>query len=174
MSTAGKVLSVLVMLVLVVWIVLAAGVARLNTNANELLHKLIEDVEKLRVDVEKTQVEIVGLRDQTATIQEKVDRDLMVLQDRETALKASHSQIDETLKRYQHQLSTVEEAVKSAQELLQHRNAERDAEQKALADTRSEVKSLMADSGQLMNRLDTLRKTFKQTYEKNIESLGKH
>ncbi len=32
----------------------------------------------------------------------------------------------------------------------------------------------MADSSQLMNRLDTLRKTFQKTYQENVENLGKH
>lgn len=174
MSTAGKVLSVLVMLVLVVWIVLAAGVARLNTNGNDALHKLTEQVEKLRVDVEKTQGDVTALRDQTGTIQAKVHRDLTVLQDRYTELKTAHSQITESFNRYTYQLGTVNEAVKSADELRQHRIGERDAEQKVLDDTRSEVKTLVADSSQLMNRLDTLRKTFQQTYQKNLASLGKH
>jgi chromosome segregation ATPase len=173
MSTAGKVLSVLVMLVLVGWIVLAAGVARLNTNGNTRLHELSEQVDKLRVDVEKTQVEIMGLRDQTATIQEKVDRDMMVLRDRQTDLQKAHSQIFESLERYKYQLATIEEAVKSAQELHQHRIAERDAEQKAVEDTRAEVKTLMADSSQMMNRLETLRNTFQQKYRENVENLGK-
>jgi peptidoglycan hydrolase CwlO-like protein len=174
MSTAGKVLSVLVMLVLVVWIVLASGVARLNTNGNKELHDLVEKVAKLREDVEKTQVDVVGLHDQAATIQEKVDHDLIVLTDRQTQLKKANSQIRESLDRYKYQVATVEESAKNAQDLLQHRNAERDAEQKALADARSDVKSLMADSDQLMNRLNSLRNTFKKTYEANIENLGKH
>lgn len=174
MSTAGKVLSVLVMLVLIGWIVLAAGVSRINTNGNEALHKLIQEVEKLRGDVEQTQVEVAGLRDQTGIIQEKIDHDLTVLRDRELDLERTYSQIDESRKRYQYQLGTVEEAVKSAQELLQHRVAERDAEQKALADARAEVKALLADSSQLMDRLSSLRKTFQETYQKNVESLGKH
>ena len=138
MSTAGKVLSVLVMLVLVVWIVMAAGVARLNTNGNTALH------------------------------------DLTVLRDRQVELERSRSQIVESLERSKHQFATVEESVKSAQALLEHRNSERDAEQKALADTRSEVKTLMADSSQLMNQLDTLRKNFQKTYHANVENLGKH
>jgi len=174
MSTAGKVLSVLVMLILVVWIVMAAGVARLNTNGNKALHDLIVEVDKLRADVDQTQVDIAGLRDQTSTIQEKVDHDLTVLRDRQFELERSHSQIDESLKRYTYQLGTVEDSVKSAQALLQHRIGERDAEQKSVADTRSEVKTLMADSSQLMNRLDTLRKTFQKTYQANVENLGKH
>jgi len=174
MSTAGKVLAVLVMLVLVVWIVLAAGVARLNTNGNKAIHDLIEEVEKLRVQVDQTQVEVAGLRDQTSTIQERVDHELTVLQDRKVELQKGHSQIFESLARYMYQLGTVEESLKSAQALLQHRNDERDAEQKAVADTRAEVKTLMADSSQLMNRLDTLRKTFQKTYHENVENLGKH
>jgi len=174
MSTAGKVLSVLVMLILVVWIVLAAGVARLNTNGAKAIHDVIEQIDKLRAEVDQTQVDIMALRDQTSIIQEKVDRDLTVLQDRLVELQRSHSQIFENLERYKHQLSTVEESVKSAQTLLQHRIAERDAEQKALADTRSEVKTLMADSTQLMNQLDTLRKSFRKTYNANVENLGGH
>jgi len=174
MSTAGKVLSVLVMLVLVVWVVLAAGVARLNTNGNKALHDLIEEVDKLRAEVDQTQVDVAGLRDQTSTIQEKVHRDLTVLRDRQVGLQKSHSQIVESLARYTYQLGTVEESVKSAEALLQHRIGERDAEQKAVADTRSEVRTLMADSSQLMNRLDTLRKTFQKTYQANVENLGRH
>jgi chromosome segregation ATPase len=174
MSTAGKVLSVLLMLILVVWIVLAAGVARLNTNGNKALHDLIEEVDKLRAEVDQTQVDVAALHDQTAIIQEKVDRDLTVLRDRQVELQRSHSQIFESLARYTHQFGTVEESVKSAQALLQHRIEEREAEQKAVADTRSEVKTLMADSSQLMNQLDTLRKNFQKTYQANVENLGKH
>ena len=160
MSTAGKVLSVLVMLVLVVWIVLGPGVSRLNTNGNEALHDLTEEVEKLRAQVDQTQIDVAELHDQSATIQEKVDHDLTVLRDRQIELQQSHSQIFDSLERYKYQLATVEESVKSAQALLQHRNDERDAEQKALADTRSEVQTLMADSSQMMNQLDNLRKSF--------------
>ncbi len=115
MSTAGKVLSVLVMLVLVVWIALAAGVSRLNTNGNEALDRLRKEIDKLRVDVDQTQVDIAGLRDQTSTIQEKVDHDLTVLRDRQVQLEKTRSQIVESLERYKYQLATVEESVKSAQ-----------------------------------------------------------
>ncbi len=174
MSTAGKVLSVLVMLVLVVWIILAAGVARLNTNGNKALHDLIEEVDKLRVQVDQTQVEVAGLRDQTSIIQEKVDHDLTVLRDRQIELEKSRSQIVESLERNKYQLSTVEETVKNAQALLQHRIAERDADQKAVADTRTELRTLVADTSELMNRLDTLRKTFQKSYNANVENLGKH
>ena len=42
MSTAGKVLIVLVMLMTIVWVVLSAGVSRLNTNANTRVHELTD------------------------------------------------------------------------------------------------------------------------------------
>ena len=75
MSTAGKVLIVLVMLMTFVWIVLAAGVSRLNTNANTRLHELTEQVEELQGEVKETQDEIASLLTQTSQAQEQIDRE---------------------------------------------------------------------------------------------------
>src|ERR1700722_11428845 len=76
MSTAGKVLVVLVLLTSVAWIVLASGVAQLNTNGNTRLHDLAEQIEKLQTGFKQTHDEIVSLRDQTSSIQEDVDRQI--------------------------------------------------------------------------------------------------
>jgi uncharacterized membrane-anchored protein YhcB (DUF1043 family) len=174
MSTAGKVLSVLVMLVLLVWMILAAGISRLNTNGNKALHDLSEQVAKLQEDVEQTHDDVVGLKDQTASVQEKIDDDLTVLRAHQNALEKAHSQISESLSRCLYELATVEESVKAAQATVEHRNTELEGERKALDDNRSEVKTLMAESSQLMNRLDTLRKDFQKTYHSNVEHLGRH
>ncbi len=63
MSTAGKVLVVLVMLTSLVWMVLSAGVSQLNTNGNTRLHDLTEQIAKLQADFTQTQDEIASLRD---------------------------------------------------------------------------------------------------------------
>ena len=76
MSTAGKVLIVLVMLVIVVWIVLAAGVSQLNTNGNTKLHDLQTQVEKLEGDVAKTQADVVSLIDSTSQVRTQIDLDV--------------------------------------------------------------------------------------------------
>jgi len=173
MSTAGKVLTVLFLLVSLIWLVLTAGVAQLNTNGNTKLHELTVEVEKLGAKLEETQHDIVSLLDQTSQTQEQMDRDFTLLRTAQSEIEKSRSQILETLLRLQYQLATVEETIKSAQTALEHRTTEQQEETKALADAKSEVQTLMDDSAKLMARLTTLRKDFQTTYHANIEMLGK-
>jgi chromosome segregation ATPase len=173
MSTAGKVLVVLVTLTTLVWMILASGVAQLNRNGNNVLHELNKQLEQAQVDLKQTQHDIVAFRDETSSIQQKVDRDLTMLGARLADVQKARSQVIDGLTRIQYQLSTVEEAIKGAQTALEHRNADRQAEEKALADARAEVQSLMAESSQLANRLNNLRQTFQTTYKANVEMLGK-
>jgi chromosome segregation ATPase len=173
MSTAGKVLVVLVTLTTLVWMILASGVGQLNRNGNNALHELDVQLAKAQVDLKQTQIDIVAFRDETSSIQEKVDRDLTMLRARLADVEGVRSQIIDGLARMQYQLFTVEEATKGAQTALEHRNAERQAEEKALADAKAEVQSLMAESSQLTSRLNTLRQTFQTTYKANVEMLGK-
>ena len=173
MSTAGKVLVVLVTLTTLVWIILAAGVARLNTNGNKALHDLSEQVAKAEVDLETTQQDIVSLRDETASNQEKVDRDLAVLRSRLADVEKARSQILEGLDRIQYQTEHVQETIKAAQANLEHRNAEKQAEEKALADARSEVETFVASSSQLRDQLKNLREKFQSRYKANVQMVGK-
>jgi chromosome segregation ATPase len=173
MSTAGKVLIVLVMLMTFVWIVLSAGVSRLNTNANTRLHKLIIQVEKLQGDVKQTQDDVASLLSQTSQAQVKIDREFTVLRANQADLERARSQISDTLAGVKYQLEIVQDTVKSAQTALGHRNTEQQDETKELALERSQVQELMAQSSKLRERLASLRKEFQSQYHANIEMLGK-
>jgi chromosome segregation ATPase len=173
MSTAGKVLAVLFLLVSLVWIVLAAGVSRLNTNANTKLHELTVEVEKLGATLQETQHDIATLLDQTSQNQEQMDREFTALRAEQAEVEKSRSQIQENLSRIQNQFATVEETIKSAQAALEFRNTDLQDETKALADAKSEVQTRMDDSTKLMARLTALRKDFQRTYDANLEMLGK-
>jgi peptidoglycan hydrolase CwlO-like protein len=173
MSTAGKVLAVLVMLVIVVWVILAAGVARLNTNANTKLHNLQVEVGRLDEEVTKTQAEVASLTDSTSEVRTQIDLTFAVLRARQTDVDQARSQILETLLSLQFQLATAQDTVKSAQTALDNRNAEVQSETKALAMGRSNVKDLITDTDQLRERLAALRKDFQTTYRSNLEILGK-
>ena len=172
MSTAGKVLVVLVMLASLVWIVLSAGVSQLNTNGNKRLHDLAEQVIKLQDDVTQAQDDFVALRSQTATVQEDLDRQLTVLRSRQSDLEKARSHIRENLSRNEYQVELVTQTIDRAKTALQHRNEEEQADQEALAKARAEVKDLMAKTGELTNQLGALRKEFQTKYHSNIESLG--
>ena len=87
------------MLTSLVWMVLSAGVAQLNTNGNKRLHDLTEEVEKLQDDVKQTQDDIVSLHDQTSSVQESIDREFTVLRARQSDVEKARSQIRESLSR---------------------------------------------------------------------------
>jgi septal ring factor EnvC (AmiA/AmiB activator) len=172
MSTAGKVLVVLVMLASLAWIILAAGVAQLNRNGNQLLDKLAKDLEQAETDLQATRQQTMALRDETALTQEKVDRDLALLRTRVADMEEARSDVIESLTRVQSQLATVEETIKRAQASLEHRTKERQDEEKALSDLRNEVQGLSTTNDQLAARLQTLRDRFNTNYHANLEMLG--
>ena len=173
MSTAGKVLAVLVMLMSLVWMILSAGVAQLNTNGNQKLHDLAEQVEKLQDDVEKAEDDIDALKSSASSVQENLDHEITVLHARQSDHEKDHSQIRESLSRWQYELATVQETIERAKSALQHRIDEHQNAEQVLAKSKSDVKDLTDRSGELMNQLVALRKEFQSTYHSNIESLGK-
>ena len=173
MSTAGKVLSVLVMLMSLVWMILSAGVAQLNTNGNQKLHDLADQVAKLEDDVEKAKSDIDSLKNSASSVQESLDHEITVLHARQSDHEKDRSQIRESLSRWQYELTTVQETIERAKSALQHRNDEHQAGEQLLAKSKSDVKELMDRSGELMNQLLALRKDFQSTYHSNVESLGK-
>jgi chromosome segregation ATPase len=173
MSTAGKVLIVLVLLTSLVWLVLASGVAQLNTNGNTRLHELTVQIDKLQTDFKQSQDEIVAVRDQTSSIQENVDRQITVLRARQSDLEKARSKIIEYMTRVQYQLATVKDTIEKAKTTLTHRIEEQASEQQALVQAKSEVEDLKAKNGELLSQLSNLRQNFETVYRSNIESLGK-
>jgi chromosome segregation ATPase len=173
MSTAGKVLSVLVMLMSLVWMILSAGVSQLNTNGNQKLHDLGEQVAKLQDDMTQAQDDIVAIKNSASSEQEKRDHEVTVLQARQSDLEKDRSQIRESLARWQYELATVQETIERAKSALQHRIEEHQTGEQVLAKSKSDVKELTDRTGELMNQLVALRQEFQSTYHSNVESLGK-
>ena len=79
MSTAGKVLTVLVLLVVPIWILLVAAVADLNTNGTQAVKTLQDQVSDLKAKVIDTQKNIASLQDQIALEQMAMDKDRTVI-----------------------------------------------------------------------------------------------
>lgn len=171
MSTAGKVLVVLILLTSLVWMLLTAGVAQLNRNGNQALIVLTEKVAKLQDDVKKTQDKIVRVKDQTHVLQEKMDRELAVINARQNDVQRLASNVSENLSRVRYELATVQQTVQNAEQDRTERAAEVVADQKALVAARDEVKSLKATDEQLRARLASLRAEFKKTLNSSVNIL---
>ena len=173
MSTAGKVLVVLIMLASLVWMVLMAGVTQLNRNGNQALIKLNNDFEKLTDDVQTTRAKIVEIKDQTGVLQEQMDKELTVIRSRQLDVERISSNIKEILSRVQYQVATLDETVKNAQTTAKQRTDEKLAEQKALDDAKAEVQTLKGQNQELTNRLTGLRNEFKSTLKTNASLVGR-
>ena len=172
MSTAGKVLVVLIMLASLLWVVLTAGVTQLNRNGNQALMVLAQRAAKLEEDVQATRQEIAQVKDQTTVLQEKMDRDLAVISARQLDAQRMSSSIREILSRVQYELASVQQTVQNAEHDRTIRSDEKVAEEKALAQAREAVENLKATDRQLTERLVSLRDQFSKAYESNKANIA--
>ncbi len=173
MSTAGKVLVVLIMLASLVWMILMAGVTQLNRNGNQALKNLDEKVVQLTDDVQTARSQIVEIKDQTSVLQAQMDKDLTVIRSRQLDVERVSSNIKEILSRVQYQLATLGETVTNAEAAAKKRADEKVAEQKALDDAKADVQTLKGQNQELTNRLTGLRNEFKSTLKTNASLIGK-
>jgi hypothetical protein len=176
MSTAGKVLVVLIALASLVWTILTAGVTQLNRNANQALVVLAERAAKLAEDVQLTKEEAAQVRDQTVVLQEKMDRDLAVISARQNDAQRMSSSIREILSRVQYELASVQQTSQAADKDRTERANEKATEEKDLTKAREEVIALKATDQELTLRLTSLRDKFSELYKHNktnVASFGR-
>lgn len=172
MSTAGKVLVVLVMLVSIACLILAGGVAQLHYNANQRLQKLDSDLEKAQAAIATTRDEIAQTRDQTNIMQENLDREIATLRAKQTDLERTRSQVTDMLARLQSDLKTVNDTIASARESIQVRVAEFNADTTAMDDLRRRVNELKATNSEMVGRLQSLRDQFQKSYHDSLQRIG--
>jgi peptidoglycan hydrolase CwlO-like protein len=173
MSTAGKVLIVVVMLFTIVWVVLSAGVSRINTNHNARVFELTKQVEKLQEEVAQTQEQVTSVFTQSQLAQEKIDRERAVLRAKQADLERARSQVADALASVKYELEIVEGTAKGAQNELDHRTTEHEEETKSLEKQQADVRELMAVCSKQRDELAALRKDFLSKYHSNVEMRGK-
>jgi chromosome segregation ATPase len=171
MSTAGKVLTVLVMLGSLIWIVMMAGVTQINRNGNDAMLALQKKIVTLQEDLDNAKVEIVRVKDQTSLLQEQLDREMAVINAKQNDAQRVVASVHEIASRVDYELATVQDTVKRAEQAKSDRAAEKAAEEQALADARDEVKALQAKDQELRERLTNLRNEFKTTLKSNMDSV---
>ena len=167
MSTAGKVLTVLILMVVPIWIFLVAAVADLNTNGTQAVKRLQEQVARLETQVVANEKKILDLQDQIAFEQTAMDRDRTVIRTQLAAVERARSATIEIKRDLQLQLETIAAALKNAEVARDHRIAEQTAEIQAKADAEKNVDQLQGENSELMTQLQRLRGEFKTTLEDN-------
>jgi cell division protein FtsB len=167
MSTAGKVLVVLVLLVLPVWIILVSAVAQLNMEWTRELAKQAKQVETLQADVAKNEGEIAKLQDKIALEQHAAREQQSVLSGRLADVERSKAETTEIQSAVNVQVAMLQKALAKAELARQERAKEQQSETEGLAAARRSVDELKAANSELMSELTQLRDEFKSLLESN-------
>jgi hypothetical protein len=176
MSTVGKVLAVLVLLLAIGWIVLSAAVTELNRSAAAAVEKKKADAIKLDEEVRGLAVAIQQEKDKTDA-QQVATQDLLTgIQARQADREKERSQILQIAQRFKLQAQGAQSSEAAAQKLNEERLAEKTAETEAKAAEEKVVTKLMSENDALFKQLAELRENFKTTLAENkalVDRLGK-
>jgi len=171
MSTAGKVLIGLCILMLVVWIILVSSVTQLNASWRQALHDQEKKVEELEQSILKNQKEIAGLKDKILVVQVSGDEHATVLRERLAdveRIKAEALNIQSAVK---NQLTSLQAQVTNAGVARDRRKEEKQQETDAKAAAEKAVTDLKAENAELMSHLVQLREEFKSLLQSNRASV---
>ncbi len=171
MSTAGKVLTVLTALLMIVWIVLISGVAQLNADAGKKVVELQKKAEDLRAQTTKAQQDALDTRDAVVREQEAKDRELRNARIELSTVERQLTSTRERLSRLQFQLETYAKALATSRENLDLRNKEKADLETSKANGTALVDKLRGENAERLDRLAKLRDEFQQTRQRNVGSV---
>jgi HD superfamily phosphohydrolase len=173
MSTAGKVLTVLILLVMAVWLVMMSAVTQLNVNHAQKVQKQQADLEKVTADAEKATKDFLSLTENARLVQDLTDRELRVRLGRISAGERRQSSTTEDLTRLKFQLADYLAAVEKAQKNLATREAEKAKGEDDLAKKKDEIAKAQAENAELRTQLAQLQDEFKKLLAENAEAVSK-
>ena len=167
MSTAGKVLSVLTVLLALVWVVLTSAIADFNKAGTRAVEKAKKDLIAARESYTKLVVDVQTAKDATDKQQVQTQDLLTTLQGRQSDKEKERSQSLQLVSRFKLQDEGAEAGLKAAQNLDDERLQEKEAETKAREDAKALVAKLMGENDEYLNRLSDLRDQFAKTLQAN-------
>jgi chromosome segregation ATPase len=167
MSTAGKVLVVLVMLMMAGWMVLLSAVTQLNKNYGEVFAKNQKQLDDVTAEVAKVTEQIATTINKAHQEQADAIRDLREIQGRITAAERHQASTNASLARLKFQA-----ALATAKTALETRIAEETQANEAKAAKLAEIEQAKARNADLRDQLGKLQDEFKQLLTENAKALG--
>ena len=172
MSTAGKVLVVLVMLAMVGWTVMLSAVTQLNKNQGEIFARTQADLEKVTADVAKVTEEVRSTIKKANLIQADTVRELSEIQGRIIATERRQSSTLASLARVKLQVANYNSALETAKKDLEIRIAEETQANEAKAAKLDEIEKAKVLNADLREQLAKLQNEFKQLLAENAKALA--
>jgi septal ring factor EnvC (AmiA/AmiB activator) len=167
MSTAGKVLVVMVTLALLVWLGLLSMVAQRNANWGQKIKAQEEEIAKLQKEQVETREQLAKIKNDIARAQEAHDQTVAVLRsekaDREKNLSDTTEELERMKNRVKGQLITLE----TTDSHLKHRGESKTQTIADLEAAKAEVEKLKGENSTLMAQLAQLRSEFLAMMDEN-------
>jgi len=167
MSTAGKVLIVLIVLALLGWLVSFSMVAQLNRSWGEHVQQLTAQADKLEKDTQASLAEAERLKTSIGNEQVALRQNLALLRTQISMAERTLSDSKETQQRVSNQLAETNTALADAQSAVERRTREVAALTLEKNEAVGEVNQLRAEVGGLMDQLRQLRTEFQATLDEN-------
>jgi chromosome segregation ATPase len=171
MSTAGKVLVVLVVLAVIPAIWLYAKVYDLNSNWGQEIQRLGKQVDELDQQLDAKQAELDAKLAAISREKSQRDDDLTALRARISEVEVLEAKSREDADRVRLQIALLEESAKDAQATVTGREKEVADTQKAKDDAEALVKTLQGAVQSRMDELASLRQEFLRIVEENRQML---
>lgn len=173
MSTAGKVLTVLILLVMCVWLVIISGVSKLNATYGQKINAQQKQLDKLAIDVAKVNNDIQSITEQARVEQDATGRDDRLLQIKIDSAERRKSIKIEFLTRLKAEVADYLVAVERATKNLTTREAEKAKGIDDVAKKKDEVAKAQGRNAELRTELAQLQEDFKRLLAGNSESIDK-
>ncbi len=167
MSTFGKVLVVLNMLLVLGWIFLMAAVADMNANWGKKVNELRAQTEKTESEIPPQIEKIQQGRTEATLLQVEAERARVSFRSELARLQRAETETKEARSRFELQQKAAEDADQSSKERAAFRLRERRETQKELEKAEAEVRELIAENNDLRKELKGLQDSFLQTVEEN-------
>ena len=173
MSTAGKVLTVLILLAMVAGMVMLSAVTQLNVNWSQKVARQEADITTAKDQATKSNADALDLTERTRSEQARKDLDLGEVQGRIAAAEARLSSRIEDQTRIQYQLADYLAAVGKAETNLATRKTEKAKAEEDLAAKRVEIAKIQDDNSKLRDLLARLQDDFKRLLANNTKQANR-
>jgi chromosome segregation ATPase len=173
MSTAGKVLTVLILLVMLGWIVMMSAVTQLNVNWEEKIAAQQKTLDQATEDFTKARDDSYRITEQARSKQDETERELRLKLSKIAGAEARQSSYVEDLSRTKAEVADALSAVEVAKANLATREAEKIKNQENLAKLRDQIAQFKASNADLKSQLGQLQEDFKRLLAENAAKLDK-
>jgi chromosome segregation ATPase len=171
MSTAGRVLVVLVALAMIPWIILFSLVYQLNENWGQEKLNVEKKIAETEQDNARIRADLDKMLGDIKFLQVNRDNQLTLLRSRLSDAEKRQTLAFEAQERMRLEIETLNVAIKAAQTSIERRTQEWQDTNKALADTRAAVQVLRQDVDAKYQQVEELRSRFLKVTQENRKQL---